>query len=264
MNTYFIFDIDGVITEPMSKIPNPYIISFIAKQLNNKQYIALETGRSLMWIGERILKLIQSQLEDINNLDYLFISCEKGSVTATFTNGLIKTNIDNSVSISQDIQEKIKQELKGEKEIFFDPDKQTMVSVEIIGGTDQKQLEEQKNALSQFEIWVNENILPTNPQLKIDKTPISVDIQYKDISKKTASKKFLEFLQNKNISSASFIAFGDTLADIDIAEVIYNNKFPITFIYVGEVPLEKQYPFQTISIKTNKYDKAVEEYLKTL
>ena len=39
MNTYFIFDIDGVITDPMLKIPNPYIISFIANQLNNKHLI---------------------------------------------------------------------------------------------------------------------------------------------------------------------------------------------------------------------------------
>lgn len=66
------------------------------------------------------------------------------------------------------------------------------------------------------------------------------------------------------LDTSSFIAFGDTQADIDIAEVIYESKLPIVFVYVGETPLEKQYPFQIVSIRTNKYYKAVEEYLKTL
>lgn len=52
-----------------------------------------------------------------------------------------------------------------------------MVSVEIVGGHDEQQLNEQKNTLSQFENWVNKNIISQYPQLKIDKTPISVDTQ---------------------------------------------------------------------------------------
>lgn len=263
MNACFIFDIDGVITEPLSKIPNPFIISFIAQQLNKKHYVAIETGRALSWVGAKILKLIQAQLEDINNLDYLFIACEKGSLTATFVNGIITTTIDTGTTIPQDVQDTIRQYIKEKKGIFFDTDKQTMISVEIDGGIDKEMLEDQKKVLAEFEIWVRERIISFHPSLMLDISPISVDIQSKDVSKKIASTKFLEFLKNKKNVPSSFIAIGDTIADIDIAEVIFATGKSVQFAYVGEKPLEKKYPFPIIICKNSLYDKAAEDFLRT-
>jgi len=262
MDTCFIFDVDGVITNPTIKTPNKFIIQFIAQKLKKKEYVAILTGRALTWVAERILRVLQTQLEDIADLDYLFISCEKGTVTTTFVNGIIKTQVDPGYTISQEIADAIKENIAGKQGIFYDRDKQTMISVEIDGGEDEEEIEKQKAFLREFEDWANDHILSKNSELVLEKSPISVDIQFREVSKKMASQKFLKFLKDKNISAEKFIAFGDTQSDANIALAIHDGGNTVIFVYVGDKLLEGTFPFEVVSEKDKKNDSAVEEYLK--
>lgn len=87
MSPFYIFDIDGVVTAPFTKKPHPYILSFIASQLQKKHPIALATGRSISWIQENILVKLEKKIQKKEFLDFLFISGEKGAVSLEFILG---------------------------------------------------------------------------------------------------------------------------------------------------------------------------------
>ena len=83
----FVFDIDGVITNPDTKEPNKKIIERIGADLNQELPVALITGRSINWIENNIMPILKTTIENNQKLDLLFTSGEKGSVSVEYVNG---------------------------------------------------------------------------------------------------------------------------------------------------------------------------------
>lgn len=265
METLYIFDIDGVVTNPDTKVPNSKILHFMAEELNKGWHVAIATGRSSTWVQEHILPLLSKDLQGNHLLDNLFVSCEKGAVTITFSNSIPNVEIDTRYHIPHEIQEIIKEAVNGMEGIFFDPDKKTMVSVEIVGGTDVQKVTVEKNILTKLEDWVQEHIVPEFPDVHLEKTEISMDIQNKYIDKRIASEKLLNYLRDRNIKPNSFVAFGDSPSDASIAEKIVQEEGKATFVYVGKQPLLREYGFSVIVPTNGSYfDDAVLQVLQSL
>src|SRR5579871_1078834 len=178
----FIFDVDGVITDPHTKIPNPLIISFIVNELQKHKPVAIGTGRSAMWLQERLIPLIQNQLSDVSLIDYLFLAGEKGSVTLTFLHGSPVTHIDEGVVIPDEIRQKIQKKVK-EYPTIFDNGKKTMVSIEIEGGEDEGKIKKEKEALDAIALWIDKVIQPAKHHLLVERSVIALDIQQARVSK---------------------------------------------------------------------------------
>ncbi|MDE2026244.1 MAG: HAD family phosphatase, partial [Patescibacteria group bacterium] len=224
METLYIFDIDGVLTNPDTKVPNTKILHFMAEELNKGWHVAIATGRSSVWVQQHILPLLSKDLQGDHLLDNLFVSCEKGAVTITFSKSIPNVEIDTLYHIPHEIQEIIKEAINGMEGVFFDPDKKTMVSVEIEGGSDTQKVSAEKNILHELEEWVQDHIIPEFPDVHMDKSEISMDIQNKHIDKRIASEKLLDFLKRRNIKPTSFVAFGDSPTDATIAEKIVQEE----------------------------------------
>lgn len=262
MNDIFIFDIDGVITHPHLKKPNELILGFIASELHKKKPLAIATGRSVSWIMRKIIPILQEKAKDNKELDNLFISGEKGGVWIEFSEGVARPYIDNNIHFPKEVAKKIYQFVQGKKGIFFDKDKYTMVSVEINGGEDKEEVEAQKKVLHEVNEWINKNIVPQYPHIVIEPSEISIDIMVKGIDKRVSAKKFLEYLEKKQIAADSFVMFGDSPSDALVPETLKQFGKKVTFMYVGNTPLPQKYNFPVIESTSRKYDEAVVELLQ--
>lgn len=145
--------------------------------------------------------------------------------------------------------------------IFYDETKQTMISVEICGGEDQKKITEEKKMLHIYEQWIRTEILPLSVEITIDPSIISVDIQSRHISKRIAGVHILDFLEKKHMQADIFIMFSDSLADAVLCDELVRHHKSVRFFYVGKEPIKK-YSFPVIKAKEAFYDKAVVAFLK--
>jgi len=263
-DTIFVFDIDGVLTNPNIKKPNPAIISFIAKKLQKYHPVAFATGRASDWIVEHILPGMKKKLHKQDFLDLLISLCEKGAVMMTFHKGVKKVEVDTDIIIPEKIIEKIKKHVESYPGVFFDAQKKTMVSLEIYGGNEEK-IHQQKKELDQIQAWLQEKFIDHSNEYIIDRSEIAIDLQRSFVNKTLASKKLLKFLQEKAMLKQSFMIFGDSPKDALIAEEIRNQGYQVTFAYVGYRPLHNVYSFPVVqSLKDRQFDKAVVEILKRL
>src|SRR3990167_214820 len=100
VDTAWIFDIDGVVTNPTKKkVKKLQILDHIAKRLQQGEPVIFNTGRSLPWTIERV--------NDKRVLENLFAAGEKGGTWLTFgQDGKIQQHKDGSISIPSSLQQK--------------------------------------------------------------------------------------------------------------------------------------------------------------
>src|SRR3989338_2055506 len=135
VDTSWIFDIDGVVTNPTEKkIKKLQILDHIAERLQQREPVIFNTGRSLSWVIEKVLNPLIKKIKDKKLLENLFIVGEKGGTWLTFgRDGKIQQHKDSSISAPTSLQQKIKNLVKRKylHSMFYDETKQTMISVEM-------------------------------------------------------------------------------------------------------------------------------------
>ena len=268
VNTAWIFDVDGVITNPSEKrITEPEILDEIIKRLEKGEPVALNTERSIKWVIERVINPLVEKTEDKSILQNFFAVGEKGGTWVEFDeNGNLQEGKDNSISVAPDIQEEVRSIINNKyaDSMFFDETKLTMISTEMKDGhslDDYRQ--QQKPLIEELEMLLaNKNL---QDKFKVDPTTIAIDIENKFVGKHFAAKRIIEWVKNKGISPRRYIAFGDSFrSDVPMAEEIHSQGFPVEFVYVGEENVQTaDYPFP-INQPIAHFGNGTLEYLKTL
>lgn len=263
----WIFDVDGVITDPQEKkITEPEILDEIIKRLKAGEPIALNTGRSIEWVKERVLNQLAGKVEDEAILNYLLAVGEKGGTWAEFNDqsNLIE-NRDDNISAPEDLKNEIRKLIKNKysDSMFYDESKLTMISTEMKDGHPLNDYREKQVQLSEKlrTLLSGKNL---SDKFKIDPTTIATDIENKFVGKHFAVKRIIEWIKNKKINPQKYIAFGDSFgSDIPMAEEIYSLGLPVEFVYVGKENIDtSKYPFP-IKISQEKYEKGTLEFLKS-
>lgn len=237
-------DIDGVITEPNSKKVNNEIVSALVSRLEAGDALCLFTGRAYEWARERVIKQIEANVSDKSKLDNLFVSAEYGGINITFQDGQEQIVIDQDRNIPSDLKNKIRGYVSSYEGIFLDPQKHTMVSVEIGGGDDPVEITRQKTNLETVKkIFTHE--LASYPSLRLVRTEIAVDVFERGAGKHLAAQHFLKFLNTRRIEPTAFMVFGDSATDAEASDELARQEKNVSFIYVGqkEVP-DKVYPVE--------------------
>lgn len=263
----WIFDVDGVVTDPQEKkVKYPQILDRIASKINNKEPVALNTGRSLSWLIERrIINDLSERINDKKNLENLIVVGEKGGTWLTFDkDGTMHQHRDDSISVPESLQQKVRElvETNYPQSMFYDDSKQTMISAEMKDGYSIEEYKKDQALLNkQLVNLLEENSL--SDQLKIDPTIIAVDVENKHVGKGFALERIFNWLKTKKIKPQQFIAFGDSRGDIAMAEKLNVENLPFEFVFVGnrEDLEEKEYPFP-ITFTQKRFDKGTLEYLK--
>lgn len=263
-----VMDVDGVITNPQEKrVTEAEILDEIAKRLEKGEQVALNTGRSIEWVEDRVLKPLIAKVKNKKTLQNLLAVGEKGGTWAQFDEeGNIIENKDDYISVPDDLKEKVRNLVKSDfsDSVFFDESKKTMISAEMKDGFPLEEFKKVQEELNKkLQNFLDEDSL--NQKLKLDPTTIATDIENIHVSKHFAVKRIIEWVKSKGISPKRYIAFGDSFkSDIPMAEEIHSQGFLVEFVYVGKENVQtSNYPFPIIQ-PTDHFENGTLEYLKSL
>ena len=255
--TAWLFDVDGVITNPELKKANPEIIEKLAAFLLKGDIIGLNTGRSLEFIIEEVLKPLEEKSKDKKILKNVFSVGEKGGAWAIFNEGKLIQSFDESLKPPEELEEKVKQIVKEyfSKTTFFYDTKKTMISTELIKGVSLSEYSQDQERFVEFLEKIFNELGTDN--FKIEPTLIATDIQNKKAGKDLGVQRFLDLIKGFH-EPDEFETFGDSPADMEMFRYLIKNKHKARFIYVGK----KEIGNGEMIVKTEaKYDLGTLEYL---
>ncbi|MDP3726775.1 MAG: hypothetical protein Q8Q96_00485 [bacterium] len=232
----YMLDVDGVVTNPETKKPNPRILAFIANSLLYNSRIAMATTRDYAWLEEFVISPIRPYLSP-DKMDNLFVSCEKAAVSVSFKNGQMRKKIDTSAVVPDILRKLIKEGLeKQNKTGVFNYPKEAVHTVEINGGDNEEETAQQQYELDEFDRWLQTEIMPRFPDFKADRTAIAVDIYHKSGNKMKSAQQFVEFLKEQGVelNDKHFIAIGDGKTDMEMAVGLRDSGQKVFFGWVGK------------------------------
>jgi hydroxymethylpyrimidine pyrophosphatase-like HAD family hydrolase len=263
-----IFDVDGVITNPQKKrITEFEILDEIIRSLERGIPVALNTGRSVSWMTEKVINLLNEKVGDKTILKNFLAVGEKGGTWAEFDGqGKLIINKDKNISVPDNLKDAVRDLIRDKfsESMFYDESKLTMISTEMKDGHSLEDYKEQQKILvSEFELLLSKNNL--GEKFKIDPTTIAVDVENTFVGKHFAVRRIINWIKNKGIKPQRYITFGDSFrSDIPMAEELYLQNLPVEFVYVGKEDIDTaKLPFP-IKITQNKYGKGTLEFLKSL
>lgn len=265
----YIFDVDGVVSHPGEKRPTiEGVLEAISDKLAKNEPVALNTGRSLNWMIERVIAPLVLKIEDKQSLQNFFAVGEKGGTWLTFNeDGRMEMHKDESISVPSELQDRVKRLVEDEfsDTTFYDDSKQTMISTEMIDGLSDEDREQryrpaQHRIVQRFEELLNERGIQEN--FKVDPTTIATDIENKHVGKDFAVRRVLAWLSSKSIKPKKFIAFGDSKSDVPMAEELHRQGLSVELVFVGNKshinPTEYSFP---VTVTRAEYEQGTLEYL---
>ncbi len=266
-NTMWIFDVDGVLTNPEEKrIIYPELTNELIKRLKKNEPIALNTGRSFSFIEQEILHPLQEKLSPKEDqlLSLVFPVGEYGGVWMTYEHNEFQKHINSSLCVPVEIEKQTKNfvEEMCNDIVFFDTDKRTMISLEL----QKRKTIDAFRSITPFIIKNLQNILHQahfEHDWIIQPSRISIDLQHWSVGKHYAITKILELIKERNITPKQFVSFGDSLSDVAMHEALLEKDKPSHFVFVGEKELLREKTLKNYEFTSPMLcDKGTLTYLK--
>lgn len=263
--TAWVFDVDGVLTNPEAKyVLLTEIFDELSKRLQKGEPIILNTGRSVDFITRNILEPLSLRLSNQKYMEKLITLAEKGAISITFDDsGKRIITIDHGMQISQELQDEIKAIVDQQPysdTMFFDKTKQTMSSIELKDGKPILLFREyQKNLVKILQNLLKKNNLENT--MRVDPTTICTDVENVNVGKSLGVKKFLRMLKEKDVFPNQFICFGDSPSDLDMLKELKKQGKKTIFIYVGEKEQIKSQLQKSIIFPDQHSDRGTLSYL---
>jgi hydroxymethylpyrimidine pyrophosphatase-like HAD family hydrolase len=258
----WVFDVDGVITDPATKtVLHSKIIELIEQRLQSKTPICLNTGRSAEWIKTTII----SHFKANTPLEYLFSACEMGNVTLQFDeHNQAKEEVHNQDLIPPQLSQTIREIVMSSygDSMFIDETKKSILTVEMKDHFSQDAYEELQSKLSGEIRIILKNYHP-GIHVRPSSSSIAIDVKPITSNKELGAKQILMWLQARKIdvNSVCITAFGDSLSDFQMSEFFASSGLTTKFVYVGEDKISPQTKYTTVITKAH-YSAGTLEYLK--
>lgn len=268
----WVFDIDGVLTNPETKrIEHTEILKIISEQLIAGNIIAFNSGRSAEWVQSIIInplkEAIVSRVKNLSPLANLLTICEMGNVSVGYDeNGEpVKKLLENN-TIPKNLQQTIRDLVSNvyHEVMFVDESKEVILTVEMRENSSIKEFQKKQE---EFATEIGIIIKNYHPFLHVrpSSTTIAIDIKPIKSGKDLGAEKILEWYQQKVgvEKSINFICFGDSLSDFEMSDYFHQKNQKTEFVYVGthNEKIAKNYPVHTTS---EKYAEGTLEFLKKL
>lgn len=231
-STIFVFDLDGVITNPQDSLVDAVVVKQIYKLLEDGNRVAVNTGRSYAWVKTNLTDV----LEDMGGhvlFDRLYIVCEKGGESLAWHDGdfhpepsrfaLSKETIATCRQVFDDNASEL-------NAMFWDATKLTMATIEKIPASSLDNFHRQQILL----VAKLESAFGSH-DVKIDATTIATDVELPGAGKHAGAELIYAWLvQQANIQNVSFVCFGDSLSDYEMARYFAGQGNKTTFVFVGK------------------------------
>lgn len=259
----FVFDIDGVLTNPITKKVDDQALFAQLNQLAKTMPILLNTGRSAQWVVDKIIPHLNLEHSHAN----FFVACEMGAVSLSLDGRGQPNIIINPEVSSQKIPPQLYDSITDmvaqnyDSSMFVDTTKQVIMTVEMQDNYPLEKYEIDKEELkNSIEIILKHY----HPSLHIrpSSSTIAIDIKPIQLTKGYGAKVIHAWLDQQKIdlTNTEIICFGDSLSDIEMADYFAESKIKTKFVYVGteNLDLTKSYPL----IKTDhSHSSGTHEYL---
>lgn len=260
MNAW-IFDVDGVLSNLVERqMTEPVLSSSLRKILEQGDLLAFNTGRGAEWVQERILKPLEEFGVNPSLLHDVFIAGEKGGAWQEADKEL---QIYESFVLPPLLLEKIKKLISDafSDSMYFDESKRTMISIEMRKDFPIDVFSERQKQLHPVLTKYLEEFGLGNDYFVQDDL-IAMDIIHKTAGKDMGMQHILTWLETTGKNPEHFYCFGDNPSDLHMGEVLQEQGFALTFIYVGTRPLHPT-AFAPV-ITEEKFDKGTAEYLQKI
>ncbi len=233
----WLFDVDGVLTDPEQKrIIIPEIVDELIRRLKKGEPVGLNTGRSLEFIIREVLTPTENKIDDKSLLRNIFALGENGCMRIIYDHdGKRIKNIDRQFTIPLDLKKIVKNLISESFDnlVFFDEEKRTMITVELNKDRTVEEFQIAKKELVDLfeDTLVQMNL---NREWVVDTSRIAIDIHHKNIDKGFGARKFIELLDKSKISPLEFTEFGDSQSDYKMDEELRSMGKKTTFVFVGD------------------------------
>jgi hypothetical protein len=283
-----IFDIDGPVTQPESRrIEQPEILDLTLDFILGRGYIAYNTGRASIVAHDRVVSPLLSRAiaRDLNVeavSSRISIFAEKGGVTSAWNDelGQWTHRVDPATEVSPDLRGAVTDLLRSDHEfrkyIFYDNDKETMVSVEMRHQTSESipapvTRDVFKPIAERFAREARQLVEDCGyDDLEVDHTTIAVDIQRSGVGKDLGARLAFDWLANLGKSVSRVHCFGDSQSDVAMAVAAHSVMSQwftdagdrVVYVHVGDV-LHVDSDFATRTFP-NMYGRGTVAYLRDL
>jgi hypothetical protein len=283
-----LFDVDGPITHPESrKIEQPEILDLTLDFLAKNGYVAYNTGRARRIVYERVIYplLKQALARGINPAVVsrrISVFAEKGAVVSVWDDKHLQWQhrVDPETEVPVELRSAVASLLRNDREfrthIFYDSDKETMVSVEMRRETAEPMpvpvtVRAFKPIAERFAAEVG-NLASERGyhDLEVDCTTIAVDVQRRGVGKDLGARLALRWLRDLDKKITRIHCFGDSRSDVAMAAEAYSEMSGwfadaadrVVYVHVGEnLPIDGTFVVKTFP---NMYGLGTVAYLKTL
>lgn len=265
-NIAWLFDIDGVLTDPEAKyVTQSKIFDELIKRLGKSEPVGLNTGRSLSSITTQILDPLETKIKDRSLLKNIIAIGEKGGAWLTYNNEERTTNINSSIRVPQIIQDQIRKLVSQPNYsniVFYDETKITMVTVELKPFRTITEFKgPQQNLTFALQNLLNKHHLEND--YRVDPTRIAVDVESKNAGKALGARKYSELLTERGIDPVEFISFGDSASDYKMFEELTLLGKKSHFVFVGGKENLTNKDLTSVTFTKQNVDKGTLEYLQS-
>lgn len=227
----YVFDLDGVITNPSDSQVDEVTVHHIYDLLQSKTFIAVNTGRSYQWVKHNLLQVLE-KMGARQHFDHLFIACEKGGEAVHWVSNAFLPQPSQFALPTEAYTEsrRIFDENKNElTTMFWDATKHTMATIEKTPSADFEAFKNEQHQLVErlhyrLKAW----------GVKIDPTTIATDIESPQAGKHAGAELIYEWIaEHTDVSKVRFISIGDSRSDYEMARHFSLKGAPSTFVFVG-------------------------------
>jgi len=256
-----IFDIDGPVTHPESRrIEQSEMLDLMLDFILERGYIAYNTGRASVVAHDRVVfpLLSRAVARGVNTETVsarISVFAEKGAVTSVWDGGVGQWThrVDPATEVPPDLRRAVTDLLHGDHEfrtyIFYDSDKETMVSVEMRHQTSEGTpvpvtVDIFSPIAKRFATEVRQLAEDLGyDDLEVDRTTIAVDIQRSGVGKDVGARLAFDWLAGLGKRVSRVHCFGDSQSDVAMAAAahsVMSDRFAdagerVVYVHVGEV-----------------------------
>lgn len=237
----YVFDVDGPLSDPHERrVTEKALFGEIVERLKAGEPVALNSGRSVRWMEERVVAPLLEYIEDRRILERFVVFGEKGGSWLSFdADGTITHGRVANITIGDDLKERVAT-LVAERyaDVVADLDpKDTMISLEMLPGYNLESFTAKKEEIASALRKVLGS-LGLDKTFAVDATTIGIDVESPHVGKDLGAERLLQFLRDKGIEAKEYVTYGDSRSDMDMAdELVRHGKGNVTFVYVGEKAL---------------------------
>jgi hydroxymethylpyrimidine pyrophosphatase-like HAD family hydrolase len=260
-NTAYVFDLDGVITNPENSQVNKDLLQHIHSLLSSNTLVAVNTGRSYDWVAGHLIAFLEGK-EDATLFSNLVVVCEKGGELVTWTDRQSDLTPSKFALSAADYQTTKDVFTLHESELdtmFWDKTKRTMATIEKKPEAGLDEFHRQQAVLTE-ELRA---AFASSPNIRIDATVIATDVESQEAGKYAGGEIIHEWMSAK-APIQQYICFGDSISDYAMAECFADHEIATTFVYVGKsadsLPNDERI---TLHLPTVNFDTGTLEFLSS-